>query len=79
MQTLFTASDGVLTSTVQENGYSAIVSQMLEGIDILGISGTITDVTVNGEAVTDFTFANGRLTISRLSVPLGEDLIVQYT
>ncbi len=52
---------------------------MLEGINILGISGTITDVTVNGEAVTDFSFAGGRLTISGLSVPLGETFTVTYS
>ena len=74
------ASPGSLRYRVNYNGYPAFASQTLSTVDILGvIAPEIALVTVNGFAVFDFVFADGRLTVNTVDLPMSGDITITWT
>lgn len=73
-------SNGTLTQTVIQNGYSDISRLNLETIRVLGAPGTVDTVLVNGQSHTDFEIlASNEILVRNLKVPVNSRYTITFT
>jgi len=74
----FAAANGSLTSTVTQSNYGTL--PVLNTVTVLGVTGPITKVTVNGATTTNFNYTSANvLTISSLSLAILKPFTITWS
>jgi alpha-glucosidase (family GH31 glycosyl hydrolase) len=77
----YSASNGQLTSSVVTDGFSGANSLVMSDFRIMGVSGTVSSVSVNGSPITtwDFDSNTKQLTLSDVGVQLNTNFNIQWS
>ena len=74
----FSASAKTLSSTIVNDGYAGMSSGILNTIRLLGAT-SVTEITVNGVAHTDFdVLPSGEVQINNLNLPVASAFTITY-